>query len=59
MNWVRKKSLPTIESISYENQPYNTLSELWHALHLSYNSVKNKSINTAFLSKLPQVDLIE
>ena len=59
MNWVRKKSLPTIKSISYENQPYNTLLELWHALHLLYNSAKNKSINTTFLSKLPQVDLIE
>jgi len=59
MNWVRKKSLPTIESISYENQLCNTLPELWHALYLLYNSVENRPINTTFLSELPQVDLIE
>jgi len=59
MNWVRKKSLPTIKFISYKNWPCNTLPELWHALHLSYNSAENRPINTIFLSKLPQADLIE
>jgi len=30
MSWVRKKSLPAIESISYENCPCNTLPDLWN-----------------------------
>jgi len=30
MSWVRKKSLPAIESISYENHPCNTLPNLWN-----------------------------
>jgi len=28
ISWVRRKSLPAIESISYENCPYNTLPDL-------------------------------
>ena len=58
MNWVKKKNLPTIESILYEGQSCNTLPDLWHALHLSYNSAKNRPINTSFLNKTPQADQI-
>ena len=28
MNWVKKKSLPAIKTITYERQPYNTLLPL-------------------------------
>ena len=59
MNWVRKKSLSIIKSISYENWPCSTLSDLWHTFHLSYNSVENRPINTAFLSEISQADLIK
>jgi len=59
MNWVRKKSLSIIKSILYENWPCNTLPDLWHAFHLSYNSAENRPINTAFLSEIPQADLIK
>ena len=57
MNWV-KKNLPTIESILYEGQSCNTLPDLWHALHSSYNSAENKPINASFLNKTPQADQI-
>ena len=59
MSWVRKKSLPAIRSISYENCLCNTLLDLWNALHKSYNSVENRPVNTRFLNELPQVDGIE
>jgi len=59
MSWVRKKSLPAIESISYENCPCNILPNLWNALHKSYNSVENRPVNTRFLNELPQADGIE
>jgi len=59
MSWVRKKSLPAIKSISYENRPYNTLPNLWNALHKSYNSAENRPVNTRLLNELPQADSIE
>jgi len=59
MSWIRKKSFPAIKSISYENCPCNTLSDLWNALHKSYNSVENKPVNTRLLNKLSQADSIE
>jgi len=59
ISWVRKKSLPAIKSILYENHPCNTFSDLWNALHKSYNLAENKPVNTRFLNKLPQADGIE
>ena len=59
MNWVRKKSMPAIESISYENRPCNTLPDLWHALHYSYNSAENRSIDIRFLNEIPQASPIK
>jgi len=59
MNWVQKKPMPAIETISYENCPCNTLTDLWHALYTSYNSIENKLVNTCFLNKIPQENTIE
>ena len=59
MNWVKKKSLSTIESISYKDQPCNFLPELWHMLYSLYNSAENRPINASFLNKQPQVDQIQ
>jgi len=59
MNWVRKKNLPAIEVIYHKGQPYNNLAALWNALHSSYNSAENRSINTRFLDGINQCDNIE
>jgi len=59
MNWVKKKSMPAIETISYENCPCNTLIDLQHALHNPYNSAENRPVNTCFLNKIPQADTIK
>ena len=58
MNWVKRKTLPTIKSILYEGQPCNKLPDLWHAIYLSYNSAKNRPINASFLNEIPQADQI-
>ena len=58
MNWVKRKTLPTIESILYKSQPCNTLPDLWHTIHSSYNSAENRSINAFFLNKISQADQI-
>jgi len=59
MNWVQKKLMLAIESISYENRPCNTFPDLWHALHNFYNSAENRPVNTRFLNKILQVGLID
>jgi len=59
MNWVWKKSMPAIESISYENCPCNTLLDLWYAFHNSYNSATNRPVDTCFLNEIPQATPIE
>jgi len=59
MSWVKKKSLPAIKTISYEDQLCNTLLELWCALYGSYNSAEDRPIDTRFLNKLPQANIIE
>jgi len=59
MNWVQKKSMLAIETISYENHPCNILTDLWHALHNSYNSAENRPVNVCFLNEIPQVDTIK
>ena len=59
MNWVQKKSMPAIKSISYKNCPCNTLPDLWHALHNSYNSAANRPVNTRFLNEILQATPIE
>jgi len=38
MNWVKKRKLPAIEAIQFNSQLYIKLSDLWSALHKSFNS---------------------
>ena len=59
MNWVKKKSLPAIETIYHKGQPCNNLSTLWNALHNSYNSAENRPIDTRFLDGISQCNDIE
>ena len=44
--------------ISYEDCSCNTLPDLWHALHNSYNSAKDRSIDICFLNEIPQASTI-
>jgi len=48
-----------IETILYENCPCNTLLDLWHAFHNSYNSAENKPVNIYFLNEIPQANTID
>jgi len=58
MNWVQKKPMLAIEIISYKNCPCNTLPDLWHTLHNSFNLAENRPVNTRFLNEIPQVNTI-
>jgi len=59
MNWVKKKALPAIETITHEGRPCNSLPSLWNALHCSYNSAANRPVNTAIFNDLPRNDSID
>jgi len=59
MSWIKKKTLSSIETISYESQACNTLLSLWNALHCSYNSVADRPVNTNILNDIPQSNVIE
>jgi len=38
MEWVKQRKLPACEAIQYNGQPCHQMSELWDALHNTYNS---------------------
>jgi len=59
MNWVKKKNLPAIETIYHEGQPCNNLPILWNAFYNSYNSAKDRPINTRFLEGINQCNDID
>ena len=49
MSWVKQRKLPAIEAIWYQGLPCNSLSDLWHALHLSYNAAANRLVQLSIL----------
>jgi len=59
MNWVKKKLLPTIKTITYKGQPCNTLKSLWNALYSLYNFAKNCQTDKRFLDDITQYDPIK
>ena len=59
MNWVKKKALPAIKTITFKDQLCNTLTNLWNALHSLHNLAENQPINTTFLNELSQSDTLE
>jgi len=54
MNWVKKRKLPAIETIKYNNQPCLTPESLWNALHNMFNTALHRQVNTEILNELNQ-----
>jgi len=52
MNWVKKRKLPAIEAIKYNNQPCLTLESLWNALHNTFNTVLHCQVNVEILNEI-------
>jgi len=59
MNWVKKRTLPAIETITYEKRPCNMLLSLWNALYCSYNSATNQLVNLTIFNNLPKCNNID
>jgi len=49
MSWVKQHKLPAVEAIQYQGLLCNSLSDLWHALHSSYNAAVNRSVQLSIL----------
>jgi len=49
MSWVKQRKLPAVEAIRYQGLLCNSLSDLWHALHSSYNAAANRSVQLSIL----------
>jgi len=42
-----------MEAIRYQGFPYNSLPDLWHAFHSSYNAAANRSVQLSILDDVP------
>ena len=51
-NWIKRRKLPTIETINHDNRPYLTLDSLWNTLHSSFNTVLNCRVDLNILNKI-------
>jgi len=53
MSWVKQRKLPAVEAIRYPGLPCNSLPDLWHAHHSSYNAAANHSVQLSILDDVP------
>jgi len=49
MSWVKQCKLSAVEAIWYQGLSCNSLLDLWHALHSSYNAAANRSVQLSIL----------
>ncbi|PPQ90825.1 hypothetical protein CVT25_012159 [Psilocybe cyanescens] len=55
MLWVQQRKLPLCEAIQYQGQPCHALSQLWDALHNTYNSVSDRPFDIDILGSIPDM----
>jgi hypothetical protein len=53
MSWVKQRNLPPMESISFRDEPCNTLDSLWNALHSTYNAALGHKCEMESLNEWP------
>jgi len=52
MNWVRKRNLPAVEAIKYNDQLCLKINNLWHALHSMFNLAQDCYVNINILEEI-------
>ena len=53
MDWVKKRNLPAVEAIKYNNHPCLEINNLWHALHSTFNLAHNYQVDINILEEIP------
>ncbi|PPR08154.1 hypothetical protein CVT24_012448 [Panaeolus cyanescens] len=56
MEWVKQCKLPPCEAIKYQDTPCNELSDLWDALHGTYNAASGREFAVSILDDLPDTE---
>ena len=51
-NWIKRRKLPAIETINYDNHLCLTPDSLWNALHSSFNTAINRQVDLSILNKI-------
>ncbi|KAF6742069.1 hypothetical protein DFP72DRAFT_831616, partial [Ephemerocybe angulata] len=54
MAWVKERKNPPCKAIQFNGQPCHELSDLWDALHNTYNATSDRVVDVSILNKLPQ-----
>ncbi|KAF5342387.1 hypothetical protein D9611_001697 [Ephemerocybe angulata] len=54
MAWVKERKNPPCEAIQFNGQPCHELSDLWDALHSTYNAASDRAVDVSILNELPQ-----
>ncbi|KAF5320635.1 hypothetical protein D9611_013769 [Ephemerocybe angulata] len=54
MAWVKERKNPPCEAIQFNGQPCHELSDLWDALHNTYNAASDRAVDVSILNELPQ-----
>jgi len=52
MNWVKKRNLPAVKAIKYNNYPCLEINNLWNALHSTFNHTQYCQININILEEI-------
>ena len=52
MNWVKKRNLPAVKAIKYNNHPCLEINNLWNTLHLTFNHAQYCQININILEEI-------
>jgi hypothetical protein len=53
MSWVKQHNLPPMESISFRDEPCNTLDFLWNAFYSTYNTASGHGCEMESLDEWP------
>ena len=53
MNWVKKRNLPAVKAIKYNNHSCLEINDLWYALHSTFNLAQNCQVNANILEEIP------
>jgi len=52
MNWARKRNLPAVDAIKYNDQLCLEINNLWHALHSMFNLAQDCYVNIDILEEI-------
>jgi len=59
MNWIRKRNLPVVKAIKYNNRPCLEINNLWYTLHSMFNLTQDHHVNINILEEISDIAMEE